>query len=115
MAPASNSDRPVMIPLIDAVLIPSLVMLEPADRPIGLGTDPERRAKVKELRAAMVGALRDAALAAGATRLSLTTEPDNQAALGLYRGLGFKPVEGLVSLSLNIADQQKSRKIDSAA
>lgn len=65
--------------------------------------------------AAMVGAVRDAALAAGAIRLSLTTEPDNQAALGLYRGLGFKPVEGLVSLSLNLADQQKSRKIDSTA
>jgi ribosomal protein S18 acetylase RimI-like enzyme len=53
--------------------------------------------------AALVGAVREAALAAGATRLSLATELDNQAALGLYRKLGFRPVEGLVSLSLNLA------------
>jgi ribosomal protein S18 acetylase RimI-like enzyme len=53
--------------------------------------------------AALVGAVREAALAAGATRLSLVTEPDNQAALGLYRSLGFSPVEGLASLSLDLA------------
>ena len=53
--------------------------------------------------AALVSAVRDAALAAGATRLSLVTEPDNQAALGLYRRLGFRPVEGLASLSLDLA------------
>jgi ribosomal protein S18 acetylase RimI-like enzyme len=53
--------------------------------------------------AALIGAVRAAALAAGATRLSLMTEPDNHAALGLYRGLGFRPVEGLASLSLDLA------------
>ena len=53
--------------------------------------------------AALVGAVREAALAAGATRLSLVTEPDNQAALGLYRSLGFSRVEGLASLSLDLA------------
>ncbi len=53
--------------------------------------------------AALVGAVRDAALAAGATRLSLVTEPDNIAALDLYRRLGFTPVDGLVSLSLDLA------------
>lgn len=52
---------------------------------------------------ALVGAVRDAALAAGATRLSLVTEPDNHAALGLYRRLGFRSVEGLASLSLDLA------------
>lgn len=58
--------------------------------------------------AALIGAVRDAALAAGATRLSLVTEPDNQAALGLYRGLGFTPVEGLASLSLDLAPPEVS-------
>ena len=53
--------------------------------------------------AALVSAVREAALAAGATRLSLVTEPDNRAALGLYRRLGFRPVEGLASLSLDLA------------
>ncbi len=52
---------------------------------------------------ALVGAVRDAALAAGATRLSLVTEPDNTAALGLYRGFGFRQVEGLAPLSLDLA------------
>ncbi|MFT4081068.1 MAG: GNAT family N-acetyltransferase [Nocardioides sp.] len=54
---------------------------------------------------ALVGAVRQAARAAGATRLSLVTEPDNQTALGLYRRLGFRPVEGLASLSLDLAPQ----------
>ena len=54
---------------------------------------------------ALVDAVREAALAAGAARLSLVTEPDNQAALGLYRSLGFRPVEGLISLSLDLAPQ----------
>jgi ribosomal protein S18 acetylase RimI-like enzyme len=56
--------------------------------------------------AALVGAVREAALAAGATRLSLVTEPDNQAALGLYRSLGFRTVEGLASLSLDLAPHE---------
>jgi ribosomal protein S18 acetylase RimI-like enzyme len=30
------------------------------------------------------------------------TEPDNLAALGLYRTLGFRPVERLTSLSLDL-------------
>ena len=55
--------------------------------------------------AALVDAVCGAALTAGATRLSLVTEPDNHAALGLYRRLGFKPVEGLASLSLDLAAQ----------
>lgn len=55
--------------------------------------------------AALVSAVRDAATTAGAIRLSLMTEPDNAAALGLYRTLGFTPVEGLLSLSLDLALQ----------
>ncbi|MEU0266660.1 GNAT family N-acetyltransferase [Nocardioides sp. NPDC006303] len=53
--------------------------------------------------AALMSAVREAALSAGATRLSLVTETDNQAALRLYLGLGFRPVEGLASLSLDLA------------
>ena len=56
-----------------------------------------------EALAALVDAVRDAARAAGATRLSLVTEPDNHAALGLYRRLGFVPVHGLATLSLGLA------------
>lgn len=56
--------------------------------------------------AALVNAVREAALAAGAQRLSLVTEQDNHAALGLYRRLGFKPVEGLASLSLDLAPRE---------
>jgi ribosomal protein S18 acetylase RimI-like enzyme len=55
--------------------------------------------------AALVSAVREAALAAGATRLSLVTEAENQAALGLYRRLGFRPVEDLATLSLDLASQ----------
>lgn len=52
--------------------------------------------------AALVTAVRGAALAAGATRLSLVTEADNHAALDLYRRLGFRHVDGLTSLSLDV-------------
>jgi ribosomal protein S18 acetylase RimI-like enzyme len=54
---------------------------------------------------ALVDAVREAALAAGAIRLSLVTEPDNLAALGLYQTLGFRPVESLASLSLDLVAQ----------
>ena len=56
--------------------------------------------------AAQVSAVREAALAAGASRLSLVTGPDNEAALGLYRRLGLRPVEGLASLSLDLAPHE---------
>jgi GNAT superfamily N-acetyltransferase len=50
---------------------------------------------------ALVAHIRDAALAAGALRVSLTTEADNVRALALYGDLGFEPVHGYVSLSLD--------------
>ena len=56
--------------------------------------------------AALVGAVHEAALAAGALRLSLVTEPANHAALSLYRGLGFRPVEGQAALSLDLASHE---------
>ena len=61
------------------------------------------RSRRRGVAAALVRAVREAALAAGATRLSLVTESDNHAALDLYRDLGFRPVEGLASLSLDLA------------
>jgi ribosomal protein S18 acetylase RimI-like enzyme len=50
---------------------------------------------------ALVLAVCAAAREAGAARLSLVTEPDNDGALGLYQALGFEHVEGLVTLSLS--------------
>lgn len=61
------------------------------------------RARRQGAAAALVNAVREAAVAAGATRLSLVTESENDAALDLYRRLGFTPVEGLASLSLDLA------------
>jgi ribosomal protein S18 acetylase RimI-like enzyme len=52
--------------------------------------------------AALLGAVPEAARAAGATRLSLVTELGNEEALSLYRGLGFRPLDGLTTLSLDI-------------
>jgi hypothetical protein len=47
-----------------------------------------------------VGAIRQAATAAGAIRLSVQTEPGNIAALQLYRTSGFTQVENLEILAL---------------
>lgn len=44
--------------------------------------------------------VRNAAIAAGALRLSVQTETDNAGALQLYRERGFTVVDGYVSLSL---------------
>ena len=49
---------------------------------------------------ALVGAVRQAATAAGAIRLSVQTEPSNIAALQLYRTSGFAPVEDTQILAL---------------
>ena len=49
---------------------------------------------------ALVSRVRDDARAAGVPRISLQTEPDNDAARGLYRSLGFIAPEGVVALSL---------------
>jgi GNAT superfamily N-acetyltransferase len=51
---------------------------------------------------ALVGAVRAAAEAAGAIRLSVQTEPGNAAALQLYRASGFAPVEDVCILSLRL-------------
>jgi ribosomal protein S18 acetylase RimI-like enzyme len=49
---------------------------------------------------ALVGAVCQAATAAGAIRLSVQTEPSNIAALQLYRTSGFAPVEDIQILAL---------------
>jgi len=49
---------------------------------------------------ALVGAVRQAAIAAGAIRLSVQTEPGNLAALQLYRTSGFVPAEDIQVLAL---------------
>lgn len=51
---------------------------------------------------ALVQAVRAAASVAGAIRLSVQTEPDNAAALQLYRTSGFAPVEGIQILALDL-------------
>ncbi len=55
---------------------------------------------------ALLSAVRGAAVAAGATRLSLVTESDNLPALSLYRQRGFTSVEGLVSLDLDLTAEE---------
>jgi GNAT superfamily N-acetyltransferase len=50
---------------------------------------------------ALVAHVRDAATSDGALRVLLTTEADNVRALALYGDLGFEPVHGYVSLSLD--------------
>ena len=40
---------------------------------------------------------------AGALRVSLQTEPENGPALALYASLGFRPVDGLESLTLRLS------------
>jgi GNAT superfamily N-acetyltransferase len=57
---------------------------------------------------ALVAHVRDAAVADGALRLSLTTEADNVSSLALYRDLGFKPVSGYTSLSLQTEISSRS-------
>jgi GNAT superfamily N-acetyltransferase len=49
---------------------------------------------------ALIDAVRRAATEAGAARLSVQTEPDNEAALRLYRANGFVPVTGVQALML---------------
>jgi GNAT superfamily N-acetyltransferase len=52
---------------------------------------------------ALVGAVHQAATAAGAIRLSVQTEPSNIAALRLYRTSGFVPVEDIQILALPLS------------
>jgi GNAT superfamily N-acetyltransferase len=49
---------------------------------------------------ALLEAVRQTATAAGATRLSVQTEPASTAALQLYRTSGFTPVHGIEALIL---------------
>ena len=51
---------------------------------------------------ALVRTVLETALAVGATRLSLATESDSEATYGLYRTFGFRLIEGLASLSLDL-------------
>lgn len=66
-----------------------------------LFTDPATRRQGIARR--LVDTIRQAATDAGALRLSLQTEPDNVAALALYRQCGFTVNADLTTLSLNIA------------
>ena len=56
---------------------------------------------------ALVGAVCQAATAAGAIRLSVQTEPSNIAALQLYRTSGFAPVEDIQLKELGIGLHQR--------
>jgi ribosomal protein S18 acetylase RimI-like enzyme len=51
---------------------------------------------------ALIEAVREAATAAGATRLSLVTEADNEAALELYSRSGYTVVAGHCPLTLQL-------------
>jgi GNAT superfamily N-acetyltransferase len=60
------------------------------------------RARRRGVARALVGAVRQAAAAAGAIHLSVQTEPDNIAALELYHTSGFVPVEDVQILALSL-------------
>jgi ribosomal protein S18 acetylase RimI-like enzyme len=51
---------------------------------------------------ALLDAIRDAATAASAVRVSLLTEADNEAALRLYAASGYEIVDGYRSLTLQL-------------
>jgi GNAT superfamily N-acetyltransferase len=57
---------------------------------------------------ALLNAVREAATAAGATRISVQTEPGNTAALQLYRTSGFFPVDGIQVLMLPLQHSETS-------
>ena len=56
---------------------------------------------------ALLDTVRTAAIAAGASRLVLQTENDNEPALRLYAGSGYAPVEGYRSLTLPLSPQSR--------
>jgi GNAT superfamily N-acetyltransferase len=91
-----------------------LVAICPASLSLGefwlvrdLYVEPQsRRAGVAR---ALLDAVRVAATERGAGRLTLQTEDDNEAALRLYEGYGFRPTTGLRSLTLPLGSRAAGR------
>ena len=57
---------------------------------------------------ALLDAIRGAAEERGASRLTLQTEDDNDAAVRLYEGYGFRPVTGLRHLMLAVGTTSRT-------
>lgn len=88
--------------LLTVSVVPASLTLRTAWLIRDLYVDPVARRR--GVARALLANVTDAATRAGAHRLSLQTELDNQPALTLYASAGFAPVTGLALLNLSVAD-----------
>ena len=95
---AHDGDRPVGICLVAPM--PASLRLASFWQVRDLYAAPTHRRR--GVATALLTRVRDEAAAAGAIRVSLSTEAGNAAALAVYEGLGFTAVEGYRTLAVDV-------------